>query len=65
MLVWLFGWMLRRRLCGSSSVLKMTLKTSWVQSRFCKLTMLLIALVSWTHQHKFNRTVSVENISII
>ena len=33
-------------------VLKTTLKTSMVQSRFCKLTTLLIVLVAWTHLHE-------------
>ena len=41
--------MLRRRLGDGGWVLKTALKTSVVQSRFCKLTTLLIALVAWTH----------------
>ena len=44
-LVWLFGWMLRRPLCDSCLVLKTTLKTSVMPKRA---TTLLIAQVAWT-----------------
>ena len=49
-LVWLFDWILRRQLGGVCLVfkLKTTLRTSMVQSRFCKSTTLQIVQVAWT-----------------
>ena len=48
--------MLKRLLGGCCLVLKTALKTSVVPSRFCKQTMLLIALVAWTHQPEMRHT---------
>ena len=67
-LVWLLGWMLRKRLGGGGLVLKTTLKTSVVPSRFCKSATLLVTLVAWTHRREmWHNSVSraSESISII
>ena len=62
-LVWLFGWMLRRRLSGGCLILRATLKTSLVQSRFCKSTTMLIAVVAWTHLREMrDNSVSREHL---
>ena len=47
-------------------VLKTTLKTSVVQSRFCKLTTLLIALTAWTHlREMLHNSVSREHLHML